>query len=75
MSLRASLSVLLGCQFGQASKLLDAAEHGQVATVKEVRRKRTCKIDLWNSMHKIPARAALRDGVRGPRCHKITLFV
>jgi len=37
MSFRASLSVILGCQFGQANKLLNAAERGQIEQVKAVR--------------------------------------
>ena len=37
MAFRASLSVFLGCQFGQANKLLSAAERGEDTQVKQVR--------------------------------------
>ncbi|KAG7670424.1 hypothetical protein Ndes2526A_g00178 [Nannochloris sp. 'desiccata'] len=36
MAFRASLSVFLGCQFGQANKLLSAAERGDFTQVKQV---------------------------------------
>ncbi|KAL4440336.1 hypothetical protein ABPG75_003337 [Micractinium tetrahymenae] len=36
MALKASLGVLLGCQFGSASRLLAAAERGDEATVRQV---------------------------------------
>lgn len=37
MALKASIGVLLGCQFGSASRLLSAAERGEEATVQQVR--------------------------------------
>lgn len=37
MALKASLGVLLGCQFGSASRLLSAAERGDEATVRQVK--------------------------------------
>lgn len=36
MSFRASVSVLLGCNFGSAGKLLEGAERGNARDVKEV---------------------------------------
>lgn len=37
MSLRASLSVILGCNFSSANRLLSAAERGDEAAVRQVR--------------------------------------
>jgi len=37
MSFRASVSVLLGCNFSSASKLLEGSERGNARDVKEVR--------------------------------------
>lgn len=36
MSLRATLSVVLGCNFGAASRLLSAAERGEEQVVQQV---------------------------------------
>lgn len=37
MSLKATLSVLLGCNFGAANRLLEAAKAGDETTVSQVR--------------------------------------
>ena len=45
MALRATLSVFFGCNFGQASKLLAAAECGDDRVVQQVRPRPHNKVD------------------------------